>query len=243
MDRRLGRPLPCQLANPTRVHLIPPEFFTLYHAVPCAYAVLAAISNCYPPVWGRLPTRYSPVRHSVTRDFIRRICPRRFVRLACVKHAASVHPEPGSNSLNKCAHQDFHVLVLMKIVRSSSRTCSARFAPGQNQLLANLSLLLFFKDLSIVRFYDFKRTFEECVSLFSYQRSVLHCRLSQTALLLYHVVSCLSRTFSTFLKLFFDSLLQQLWYPITSDQLLSRTFFISFWQLCDLYEISQTQLW
>ena len=26
------------------------------------------------------------------------INPRRFVRLACVKHAASVHPEPGSNS-------------------------------------------------------------------------------------------------------------------------------------------------
>ena len=33
------------------------------------------------------------------------------------------------------------------------------FAPGQNQLLANLSLLLFFKDLSIVRFYDFKKNF------------------------------------------------------------------------------------
>ena len=33
----------------------------------CAYAVLAVISNCYPPVQGRLPTRYSPVRHSVTK--------------------------------------------------------------------------------------------------------------------------------------------------------------------------------
>ena len=70
MDRRLGRPLPCQLANPTRVHLIPPEFFTPYHAVLCAYAVLAVVSNCYPPVQGRLPTRYSPVRHSVTKVFI-----------------------------------------------------------------------------------------------------------------------------------------------------------------------------
>ena len=30
----------------------------------------------------------------------------------------------------------------------------------------------------------------------------LHCRLSQTALLLYHVVSCLSRTFFNVLKLF-----------------------------------------
>ena len=179
MDRRLGRPLPCQLANPTRVHLIPPEFFTLYHAVPCAYAVLAAISNCYPPVWGRLPTRYSPVRHSVTKDFIRRICPRCFVRLACVKHAASVHPEPGSNSLNKC-------LLQVKI----------------NSWL----IYPFYCFLRIFRSFVFmilKRTFEECVSLFSYQGSVLHCRLSQTALLLYHVVSCLSRTFfNFFLKLF-----------------------------------------
>ena len=32
---------------------------------------------------------YSPVRHS---------SPKRCVRLACIRHAASVHPEPGSNS-------------------------------------------------------------------------------------------------------------------------------------------------
>ena len=67
-DRRLGGPLPHQPANQTRVHLVPPEFFTPYHAVLCAYAVLAVVSNCYPPVWGRLPTRYSPVRHSVNKN-------------------------------------------------------------------------------------------------------------------------------------------------------------------------------
>ena len=200
MDRRLGRPLPCQLANPTRVHLIPPEFFTPYHAVLCAYAVLAAISNCYPPVWGRLPTRYSPVRHSVTKDFIRRICPKCFVRLACVKHAASVHPEPGSNSLNKCAHQDFHVLALMKIVRSSSRTCSARFAPGQNQLLANLSLLLFLRIFRSFVFMILKRTFEECVSLFSYQRSF--CIAVCLKQLCYYIMSfpACQELFSTFFE-------------------------------------------
>ena len=65
-DRRLGGPLHLQLANQTRAHPIPPEFFALYHAVLCAYAVLAVVSNCCPPVQGRLPTRYSPVRHSVT---------------------------------------------------------------------------------------------------------------------------------------------------------------------------------
>ena len=47
---RLGRPLPHQLPNQTRFHLIPPEFFPLSHAAPWSYAVLAVISNCYPPV-------------------------------------------------------------------------------------------------------------------------------------------------------------------------------------------------
>ena len=97
-DRRLGRPLPHQLANQTRVHLTPINLFRLYHAVLAGYAVLAVISNCYPPVRGRLPTRYSPVRHSVTKASPRRDSLKCFVRLACVKHAASVHPEPGSNS-------------------------------------------------------------------------------------------------------------------------------------------------
>ena len=58
------------------------------------YAVLAYLSVCYPCVQGRLPTRYSPVRRS---------SPKRIARLACVRHAASVHPEPGSNSQIKCS--------------------------------------------------------------------------------------------------------------------------------------------
>ena len=69
-DRRLGEPLPHQPANQTRAHLVPPQFLPLHHVVLWSYAVLAVISNCYPPVQGRLPTRYSPVRHSVTRSSI-----------------------------------------------------------------------------------------------------------------------------------------------------------------------------
>ena len=61
-DRRLGGLLPRQPANQTQAHPVPPEFFTQDDAVSCAYAVLAAVSGCYPPVQGRLPTRYSPVR-------------------------------------------------------------------------------------------------------------------------------------------------------------------------------------
>ena len=56
------------------------------------YAVLAKVSLSYSPLQGRLVTCYSPVRHftQVLLPFL--------VRLACVRHAASVDSEPGSNS-------------------------------------------------------------------------------------------------------------------------------------------------
>ncbi len=55
------------------------------------YEVLIQISLGYPSVKGRLHTRYAPVRRSQS--------PKTSTpRLACVKPAASVHPEPGSNS-------------------------------------------------------------------------------------------------------------------------------------------------
>ena len=60
------------------------------------HAVLASLSGRYPPLEGRSPTRYSPVRHSVSIATDR-------VRLACVRHAASVDSEPGSNSHVKFA--------------------------------------------------------------------------------------------------------------------------------------------
>ena len=107
-DRRLGEPLPHQLANQTRVHRMPQMLFTLLHAKLCTYAVLAPVSKCYPPAYGRLPTRYSPVRHS--------LCPlaiSKSVRLACVKHAASVHPEPGSNSHVKKLSCQFFLWLLL----------------------------------------------------------------------------------------------------------------------------------
>ncbi len=54
-----------------------------------SYPVLAKLSPGYPKLEGRLPTCYSPVRHwGIAAP----------VRLACIRHAASVHPEPGSNS-------------------------------------------------------------------------------------------------------------------------------------------------
>ncbi|CNU32488.1 metallo-beta-lactamase superfamily protein [Streptococcus pneumoniae] len=58
-----------------------------------SWLVLAIVSNSYPPLPGRLPTRYSPVRNSS-----REASSSFSVLLACIRHAASVRPEPGSNS-------------------------------------------------------------------------------------------------------------------------------------------------
>ena len=74
------------------------------------YAVLAQVSPGYPPPKGRLPTCYSPVRH-FTHGLLHFL-----VRLACVKRAANVDSEPGSNSrLNRLSiGQSLHPLTRTK---------------------------------------------------------------------------------------------------------------------------------
>ena len=71
------------------------------------HGVLITFSGGYPPVQGRLPTRYSPVRRLVLlrieHSSLRILnTEQTLARLACVRHAASVHPEPGSNSQLVC---------------------------------------------------------------------------------------------------------------------------------------------
>ena len=66
---------------------------------PCGqleHPALPPVSRSYSGVWGRSVTHYSPVRHS--HPGASSWDP---VRLACVKHAASVHPEPESNPPQK----------------------------------------------------------------------------------------------------------------------------------------------
>ena len=80
------------------------------------------------------------------------------------------------------------------------------FVPGQNQLLANLSLLLFLRIFRSFVFMILKRTFEECVSLFSYQRSFFRIAVCLKQLCYYIMLfSACQEVFSTFLKLFFLS--------------------------------------
>ena len=88
--RRLGRPLPCQLANgtwanPRTVALTAPPLLLR------DYAVLAFVSKRYSPFEGMFPC--------ITHPCATLLIPKDFrVRLACIRHAASVHSEPGSNS-------------------------------------------------------------------------------------------------------------------------------------------------
>ena len=77
--------LECQaVSGPRLFSRLPQELWS--------HPVLARLSVGYPGLEGRLLTCYSPVRHSTQ--------PRRTfrVRLACVKRAANVRSEPGSNS-------------------------------------------------------------------------------------------------------------------------------------------------
>ena len=71
------------------------------------YEVLIQISLGYPSVKGRLHTRYAPVRRSLN--------PKTYTpRLACVKPAASVHPEPGSNSSSYIVCFNHLKLIIMR---------------------------------------------------------------------------------------------------------------------------------
>ena len=101
-NRRLGGPLPHQLPNRTRVHLSPIKSLV---AEPCDPATLCGISVRFQTL-SPMPRQ---VAHALlTRPplsllrSIRRLPLANSVRLECVMHAASVHPEPGSNSRIIC---------------------------------------------------------------------------------------------------------------------------------------------
>ena len=99
-DRGLGEPLPHQLPNRTRAHLRPG--LLPFISSRCQEVTLCGISNGFPLLFHCLRqithvllTR-PPLAHSGFSTNTVSLCAP--VRLACVKHAASVHPEPGSNS-------------------------------------------------------------------------------------------------------------------------------------------------
>ena len=147
------------------------------------YAVLASVSRCYPPRKGRLLTRYSPVRHwSIATS----------VRLECVMHAASVHPEPGSNSrylLYYLAHG-----FPFRLITSSLSSLALSFLPIFLELCSLLKVL---RD-PFAHILPYMLVL--LLLLFSFQGSTLPPH--RAARLLYHFPLALSRPFRKFFWFF-----------------------------------------
>ena len=116
-------------------------------------------------------------------------CRRSFVRLACVRHAASVHPEPGSNSQIKCLrcqievqnHWFFSCLYCLfrfwTFVLFHGLSCRHHSQENPNEIWINV---------------------QGCFVI-QLSRFCFHAK----AFIFYHIDSCLSRTFFIYLKIFF----------------------------------------
>ena len=91
------------------------------------------------------------------------------VRLACVKHAASVHPEPGSNSLIKClmhSRQPFGYLSFLLLLVCLNRSLNVK----KFSRIVCVSLFSYQGCLSVISFRQlvhFIISFRSCQALFS----------------------------------------------------------------------------
>ena len=109
-----------------------------------------------------------------------------FVRLACVKHAASVHPEPGSNSHINCFSCQIFIWLFSGILFSKDLFSELFSAPFSGRPFG------IFQGCITVRL-------SRCCCLIRFGVFVLHPLSSATAYLEYHKLFALS---TTFLKLF-----------------------------------------
>ena len=119
------------------------------------------------------------------------------VRLACVKHAASVHPEPGSNSRKKVQLR-FAPQNCKFVLRPNSRVVEVRFTlfdSGNKITLASL--------VSVILFVAFRSCFSEI--LLNFQGCITVClsrfncpavfSIKHAALVYYHNCGPPSRVF------------------------------------------------
>ena len=137
-DRRLGRPLPHQLPNQPRAHpsainLSPIIQLTGISGISSRFQLLSQTE-------GQVPTCYSPVRQSPPKKGL-------LLRLACVRPAASVRSEPGSNSQVDVEHT--HVSI-----------STAQPAPSNTLKLINLSIKPNTKHDKTMKIHQMRATFK-----------------------------------------------------------------------------------
>ena len=169
----------------------------LYRITPFPYAPCSAKGLC------GISSRFqllSPCTGQVTHALLTRpplsfSRKKNFVRLACVKHAASVYPEPGSNShvqfsVQFCANAFLSVCVSYLKDFTVFIGCSLYYAKNFTRLIA-FAIWLFKKSSGLV-------------ILFNYQGSLwFFFVISSTAHLIYHSRLRLSSIFSTFFNSLF----------------------------------------
>ena len=169
----------------------------LYRIAPFPYAPCSAKGLC------GISSRFqllSPCTGQVTHALLTRpplssSRKKNFVRLACVKHAASVYPEPGSNShvqfsVQFCANAFLSVCVSYLKDFTVFIGCSLYYAKNFTRL-TTFVIRLFKKSSGLV-------------ILFNYQGSLwFFFAISVTAHLIYHSRLRLSSTFSTFFNSLF----------------------------------------
>ena len=127
--------------------------------------------------------------------FFRSKLQNQFVRLECVKHAASVHPEPGSNSRIK------YFTVLGTAIYLFELDSLFYFFPWVSQFVIKLCVLLWNLTSSLVRLSTFLALFSR-LSLFNFQGTGL-LPLFATACIVYHTQFRLSRGFQNFFQVSF----------------------------------------
>ena len=117
----------------------------------------------------------SPAQGQVTYVLLTRsplIFRRRFVRLACIRHAASVYPEPGSNShvqfsVQFCANAFLSVCVSYLKDFTVFIGCSLYYAKNFTRLTA-FAIWLFKKSSGLVILFNYQgSSFRLCRSLFA----------------------------------------------------------------------------
>ncbi len=168
---RHGGPLPHHLANGPRTHPSAEPKLLSYLALVCmaSYSALSCVSTGYSHPRGRLSTCYSPVRRSRYPRVLT-------ARLACLKRAASVRSEPGSNSpsfnsgpktglISRSTLSTpypsgystrtpvflfFHrILFVIELTRKPSCFQNKNLQPTAYAIVANLSLNLLFSNISV----------------------------------------------------------------------------------------------
>ena len=122
------------------------------------HSVLPAISSSYPHLKGRLPTCSSPVRHS-RREASFSLA----VRLACLRRAASVRSEPGSNSpLFYFKHPEGRLIsIILKASPVSFILGTLTFKRKKIIMQSNYSLphTLSFSQFFVLRLFPYQRFF------------------------------------------------------------------------------------